>query len=104
MKTLIILWIAASLGAPAANVQAPEQCPAAEPSPPQACDHAINTKGTGVAGRCDANARTAMAIKTKGTGAQRTEMAIKTKGTGAQRSADAAGAEGAADCASPAAQ
>ena len=73
---------------------------------PAACDHAINTKGTGTSGRAagtelaiktkgtgaQRTAGTEMAIKTKGTGAQRTALAIKTKGTGAQRAITAAGA------------
>ena len=52
-----------------------------DPAPANAdtrTEMAIKTKGTGAQ-------RTELAIKTKGTGAQRTELAIKTKGTGAQR-------------------
>lgn len=54
-------------------------CPAeGEAASVRACDHAINTKGTGAAGRAgpggdcddDADGVCGMAIKTKGTGAQ----------------------------------
>jgi hypothetical protein len=111
MTMLVLLAAAAMAGA---SPDPGSRCPVA-PGNPVASDHAINTKGTGVAGRAagtelaiktkgtgaQRTASTELAIKTKGTGAQRTastELAIKTKGTGAQRSSAAGGAAAATDC------
>jgi hypothetical protein len=92
---MLVLFVAAVSAGTSPDVDS--RCPVA-PDNPAASDRAINTKGHPAA---DQTARTELAIKTKGTSAQRTastELAIKTKGTGAQRSSEADGAAVAVDC------